>query len=93
MKLSGITGLAVLLAMTAFGAAQAQDQDAAGGHGHMREACQADMAKLCPGVQPGGGRVMQCFKAHKDELSDGCRSALMEMRAAHQAAKADAAPH
>ena len=63
-------------------------------HGSMRQACQTDIAKLCPDVQPGGGRILQCFRAHKDALSDGCKSALMAMLAEHRAAAGDAsAPH
>jgi len=94
MTVSRIAGLAAGLTLLAFGVAQAQA--GAGEHGGrggaMRQACKADIAKLCPDVQPGGGRVMQCFKAHKDELSDGCKSALAEMRAERRAAKADATP-
>ena len=96
MNLPRIASLAAILALTAVGVAQAQDAaSAAGGHhGAMRQACQADMAKLCPGVQPGGGRVMECFKAHRDGLSDGCKSAMAAMRAEHRAAAGDAAaPH
>jgi hypothetical protein len=98
MKSSLIAGLAAALALTAFGAAGAQDLQSpaagpgagAGGHGHMGQACKADAAKFCSDVQHGGGRMMQCFKAHKDELSDGCKSALVQMRAEHKAAKAAA---
>lgn len=42
----------------------------------MGQACQADAAKLCPGVQPGGGRVLACLKQHEAELSAGCQAAL-----------------
>jgi hypothetical protein len=91
MKSSLIAGLAAALA--AFGAAGAQDlqSPAAGpgaGHGHMGQACKADVVKFCSDVQHGGGRIMQCLKAHKDELSEGCKSARAEMRAEHMAAKA-----
>ena len=41
----------------------------------MRQACGADMAKLCPDAQPGPGR-RQCMMAHKDQLSDACKSAI-----------------
>ncbi len=95
MKRSHITGLAAGLALMAFGAAQAQEGTGPGGgheHGRVREACAADIAKFCQDVHAGGGRVMECFKAHKEDLSEGCKSALMERRAEHRAAKADAAP-
>jgi hypothetical protein len=94
MKLSHITGLAAGLALMAFGAAQAQEGAGAHeghGNGRVREACAADIAKFCPDVHAGGGRVMECFKSHREDLSEGCKSALMERRAEHRAAKADAA--
>ena len=41
----------------------------------IRAACGDDAQKLCAGVQPGGGRIVACLKAHKDSLSDGCKAA------------------
>ena len=95
MQRSRIAGFATVLALAAFGVAQARDAVAGDDHhGSMRQACQTDIAKLCPDVQPGGGRILQCFRAHKDALSDGCKSALMAMLAEHRAAAGDAsAPH
>jgi hypothetical protein len=43
--------------------------------------CKADVARLCPGVQPGGGRIIGCLKAHKEEMSIGCGKALQAMKA------------
>ncbi len=43
--------------------------------------CKADFERLCPGVQPGGGRVIACLKAHKEEISIGCGKALQAMKA------------
>jgi len=34
---------------------------------------------LCPGVQPGGGRIVQCLRAHRDELSERCQAAVGRM--------------
>ncbi len=99
MTMTRITGLAAVLTLMAFAAARAQDAPPTGGdNGHgrgvVRQACSADIAKFCSDVHAGGGRVMECFKAHKDDLSDGCKSALAEMRAEHRAEKADdATPH
>ncbi|HEY1782533.1 MAG TPA: cysteine rich repeat-containing protein [Roseiarcus sp.] len=42
--------------------------------------CKADVARLCPGVQPGGGRIIACLKAHKEEMSIGCGKALQGMK-------------
>ena len=43
--------------------------------------CRADVARLCPGVQMGGGRIIACLKAHKMELSVGCAQGLQKMKA------------
>jgi hypothetical protein len=44
-----------------------------------RAACGADIQKLCPGVQPGGGRILACLKQHKDEVSDACKQAVQKV--------------
>ena len=43
--------------------------------------CKSDVARLCPGVEPGGGRIVGCLKAHKMEVSVGCAKALQKMKA------------
>jgi hypothetical protein len=45
-----------------------------------REACRADVATLCPGIQPGEGRVVACMKEHAAQLSDGCKAAMAQAR-------------
>ena len=45
----------------------------------LREACAADVKKLCPGVEPGGGRIAQCIQSKVDQLSDGCKKAIADM--------------
>ena len=42
-----------------------------------RTACASDVQKLCAGVPAGGGRVLACLKQHKDEVSDGCKQAIL----------------
>jgi hypothetical protein len=39
-----------------------------------KAACQPDVQQFCQDVQPGGGRVMQCLRAHEAELSDACKA-------------------
>ena len=42
--------------------------------------CKADVARLCPGVQMGGGRIISCLKAHKEEVSIGCGKAIQAIK-------------
>lgn len=46
----------------------------------LREACGADFQTFCPGVRPGGGRVIACLHAHGPDLSPGCQHALQRLR-------------
>ena len=81
------TGLALSLC------AQAEDAPAApAGEHNVRAACAADFKKLCPGVEPGGGRVRACIAEHRDELSDGCRQALKQARASRPKGAPDQPP-
>ena len=47
-------------------------------------ACQGDVQKLCSGVQPGGGRIINCLVQHKDSVSDACKQAAMAAKQAVQ---------
>ena len=60
------------------GAAQAQSLST-------RDACMGDFQKLCSGTLPGGGRPAKCLVAHKDQLTDGCKTALQAEAAKQQA--------
>ena len=42
--------------------------------------CKADAERLCPGIAPGGGRIIKCMKAHMDEVSIGCGKALKKLK-------------
>ena len=42
-----------------------------------RAACAADVQKLCAGVPSGGGKIVACLKQHKDQVSDGCKQAVL----------------
>jgi hypothetical protein len=48
-----------------------------------REACRTDYQTLCSGVQPGGGRVIACFREHRAQLSGSCVEALKAARQVH----------
>lgn len=41
-----------------------------------REACKADFEKFCPGVEPGGGRIIECLAQHLNELTPECQKAV-----------------
>jgi hypothetical protein len=49
----------------------------------VRQACHADVQKLCPGMLPGGGRIKECMQSHKADLSQGCRDALSKAEQQH----------
>jgi hypothetical protein len=68
-----IMGLSTFVALAAGSAAQAQQNDLA-------KYCKADVARLCPNVPPGGGKIIQCLKAHSKEMSVGCAQALQKMK-------------
>ncbi len=42
------------------------------------EACKSDSDSLCPGIKPGGGRILRCLTEHKDDLTPKCRTALQQ---------------
>jgi len=78
--------LPFLAAAVAAGAAFAQQQGPS-----PREACKADVVRLCPNLQP-GEKPRDCLRQHKDQVSDGCKAAVMRAMAAHQAAKGATPP-
>jgi hypothetical protein len=69
-----VSGLSLVALMSAAPNALAQQAAA-------MKYCKADYERLCPGVQPGGGRILGCLKAHKEEISIGCGKALQAMKA------------
>jgi hypothetical protein len=42
----------------------------------MRSACGEDVRLLCPGVAPGGGRIIECLVSQPAKISPACRSVL-----------------
>ena len=52
-----------------------------GASGYAQERpCMADAARLCAGVEPGGGAQMQCLKAHQKELSPACKKKVLQTK-------------
>ncbi len=46
----------------------------------LRDACAEDVRTFCSGIEPGGGRIAQCLKKHRDQLSSTCKTALAKAR-------------
>jgi hypothetical protein len=44
--------------------------------GEFSAACANEAAQLCPGIEPGGGRVFLCLRAQSERLSTRCQRAL-----------------
>jgi Cysteine rich repeat len=44
------------------------------------QACEDDITMFCGGVQPGGGRIVECLKANKSHLSRKCKVKLFEAK-------------
>src|SRR5262245_13852894 len=42
--------------------------------------CNADAERICPGVAPGGGKIIACLKQHKDEVRSGSAKASKAVR-------------
>jgi hypothetical protein len=42
--------------------------------------CKADIERLCPNVEPGGGRIKACLMAQMDGVTVGCAKALKELK-------------
>lgn len=73
-----------LLRTTAVALALCFAASAASAQGGPMAACKDDVAKLCPGVQPGQGRIAACLKEHPDQVSQTCKSAIEQAMALRQ---------
>jgi hypothetical protein len=77
LVLAAIVAALLAAATAALTRAQAGDAQAAA----PRQACVADVERLCPGVPRGGGRIRRCIVEKYDQLSDGCKAAMAAARA------------
>jgi len=40
--------------------------------GDLLKYCKSDIQRLCKGVAPGGGRIMECLKKNEKSMTVGC---------------------
>ena len=57
-----------------------------------RAACETDIQSLCAGVPSGGGKILACLKQHKDQVSEGCKQAVVKAMTPANASSTGAAP-
>lgn len=50
-------------------------------------ACSGDLLTFCPGGDPGGKEVEECFQRHLKELSPTCSKAVAEHKAVAQSSR------
>ena len=67
-----VTSLLSLALISLPGSAQAQ--------GGPLAYCKADAARLCPGVTPGGGKLIGCLKQRENEVNIGCAKELKAVK-------------
>jgi hypothetical protein len=70
----------VLLVSAAMPALAQQPSDLDKEIAMLREYCRPDIERLCPNVEPGGGKIKKCLMAQKMELSVGCAQALQNLK-------------
>lgn len=61
------TGVLFLIVLPSMAQAQTQAEMAA---------CKPDYQKYCAGVEPGGGRILQCLAKHLKNLSPDCQKVV-----------------
>ncbi len=66
-----IKTLALVVTVTSFAFGAGSDSVTA-----MENPCKADFERLCGDVAPGQGRIQDCLKEHKDEISQECKAFL-----------------
>jgi len=53
----------------------------------LHEACRNDLKALCGSVQPGGGRIRDCMREHRGQLSNACKLAIADRMLERSASK------
>ena len=75
--------LSITMLFAVVSAVAQTDSPAAGarGGGKFRAACSEDLQRFCVGVQPGGGRLVQCLSSRTSELSTACGNMIAAIQA------------
>lgn len=47
-----------------------------------REACEDDVLNFCKDIKPGGRRIINCLKEHKNELTSDCKEMMEKKKGA-----------
>lgn len=71
-----LLSIAMLFAVSAAVAQTNSAAPSASGGGKFRTACDQDLERFCVGVQPGGGRLVQCLSTHTGALSAACETII-----------------
>ena len=58
----------------------------------VRDACKADIASMCADITPGEGRLLECLRAHGDQVSEGCKAAMAARRSEKASGDSNAIP-
>jgi len=53
----------------------------------MKGACASDVRTLCGSVQPGGGRIRECMREHRAQLSVECKVAIADRMLEHKGSR------
>jgi hypothetical protein len=80
MKFTTIASLATAASLLALGVGGVQAKTS--------QACAADVQRMCPTAAADKHQARQCIKAHMNEVSPDCRSAVEAAKARHQQRKA-----
>src|ERR1700684_799330 len=77
---SACWSLFIIMLFATFAAVAQTNSPAGAGGGKFRATCGEDLQQFCVGVQPGGGRLVQCLSSHTSELSVACGNTISAAR-------------